>query len=149
MNEPAVRRAAADDARLIADVYLQSREDAGTAIPPGVHPPDDVRRYVREQLLAEYEVWLHGRDGVLALHDGDLHWLWVRPAAQGRGVGSALVAFAKARHPGGLALWVFASNTPAIRFYERHGFREVRRTDGDNEEHAPDVRMVWGDHPEG
>ena len=34
-------------------------------------------------------------------------------------------------------------------FYRRHGFTEVRRTDGaDNEEHVPDVRMVWGAHPE-
>jgi hypothetical protein len=37
----------------------------------------------------------------------------------------------------------------AQRFYAGHGFIEVRRTDGAaNEEHAPDIRMVWGGHSE-
>ena len=47
---------------------------------------------------------------------------------------------AKRERPQGLQLWAFQSNTGARRFYERHGFVEVRRTDGrDNEEGAPDV----------
>lgn len=54
-----------------------------------------------------------------------------------------LVALAKERRPAGLGLWVFASNTGAVRFYERHGFAVVGGTDGDNEEGAPDLRMQW------
>ena len=51
-----------------------------------------------------------------------------------------LLAVAKRERPDGLRLWTFASNTGAQRFYERHGFVAVRRTDGrDNEERAPDV----------
>ncbi len=47
-------------------------------------------------------------------------------------------------------LWTFQTNLPARRFYERHGFIAVRWTDGaSNEERAPDVRYVWGRHPEG
>ena len=42
-----------------------------------------------------------------------------------------------------MQLWAFQSNTGALRFYERHGFVAVEETDGDNEERAPDVRMVW------
>ena len=58
----------------------------------------------------------------------------------GRGIGSALLAVAKRERPQGLRLWAFQTNTGARRFYERHGFVEVRRTDGrDNEERAPDV----------
>ena len=60
-----------------------------------------------------------------------------------RGLGSRLVELARQRRPDGLALWVFASNTGAVRFYERHGFAVVGGTDGDNEEGAPDLRMVW------
>ena len=37
---------------------------------------------------------------------------------------------------------------PARAFYERHGWRAVRETDGENEEGAPDVRYVWGAHGE-
>jgi ribosomal protein S18 acetylase RimI-like enzyme len=60
-----------------------------------------------------------------------------------------LVDLAKDLRPGGLALWTFQSNVRAQAFYARHGFVEVRRTDGAaNEEKTPDVRMVWGLHPE-
>ena len=31
----------------------------------------------------------------------------------------------------------------AVSFYRRHGFEVVGRTDGDNEEGAPDLRMEW------
>ena len=71
--------------------------------------------------------------------------LYVDPAMTGRGVGTALVELAKRERPDGLRLWTFASNTGAQRFYERHGFVEVRRTDGrENEERAPDILYVWG-----
>ena len=148
-----IRRATPADAATVADVYLASRAGAGDAIPPGVHPPDDVRRFVAEVVVPTRETWLAtGPDGdalgVLVLDGDDLDWLWVRPEAQGNGVGSALLAHAQSRRPGGLALWVFTSNTPARAFYERHGWRAVRATDGDNEEGAPDVRYVWGGHPE-
>ena len=151
MQAPTIRRATAADADTIADVYLRSRAGAGDAIPPGIHPPDDVHRFVAEVVVVEREPWLAvDADGtalgVLVLEHDDLDWLWVVPEAQGRGVGTALLHHAQARRPGGLALWVFASNAPARRFYERHGWRAVRTTDGDNEEGAPDVRYVWGGH---
>ena len=46
--------------------------------------------------------------------------------------------------PAGLRLWTFESNLGAQRFYERHGFRPIERTAGDNEEGAPDILYVWG-----
>ncbi|CAA9412428.1 MAG: hypothetical protein AVDCRST_MAG35-1509, partial [uncultured Quadrisphaera sp.] len=50
----------------------------------------------------------------------------------------------------GLALWTFASNVAAQRFYERHGFVAGDRTDGSgNEERAPDVRYAWRPEPPG
>ena len=70
--------------------------------------------------------------------------LYVDPDGCGRGVGSAMVRLAKARYPDGLQLWTFASNIGARRFYERNGFAEVERTDGQgNEEGEPDVRYRW------
>jgi len=51
---------------------------------------------------------------------------------------------AKRERPHGLWLWTFVSNEGAQRFYERHGFAEVERTDGRaNEERAPDVLYAW------
>ena len=61
----------------------------------------------------------------------------------GQGIGSRLLERAKAERPDGLDLWTFQANTGARRFYERHGFVEVARTDGDNEEGEPDIRLRW------
>ncbi len=44
---------------------------------------------------------------------------------------------------GRLKLWTFQANEDARRFYIREGFREVRMTDGDNEEGLPDVMLEW------
>jgi len=120
-------------------------------MPPGIHPLDDVREHLRS-VLGQRDAWLayDGDDavGLLILEGDQLNWLFIRPEAQGRGIGTALIELAKRERPRGLALWVFEMNVPAQRFYERHGFVAVRRTDGDNEEGAPDIRYVWGDHSE-
>jgi GNAT superfamily N-acetyltransferase len=81
---------------------------------------------------------------VLALSDGWLDQLYLVPEWRGRGVGDRFVELAKQRQPAGLQLWTFQVNEPAQRFYERHGFVAVERTDGaTNEEREPDVRYVW------
>jgi GNAT superfamily N-acetyltransferase len=84
--------------------------------------------------------------GVLVL-DGDLvDQLYVAPEAQGRGVGSRLLALAKERRPEGLRLWVFVTNTAARAFYEARGFVVAGGTQGEgNEERAPDLLLAW--HP--
>jgi GNAT superfamily N-acetyltransferase len=86
---------------------------------------------------------------VLTLDGDDVDQLYVAPELVGQGIGSVLVDLAKDLRPGGLALWTFQTNLRAQAFYRRHGFQEVRRTDGSaNEERLPDVRMTWGNHPE-
>jgi chorismate mutase/GNAT superfamily N-acetyltransferase len=149
-----VRPATPEDADALATLYLDSREAAYPAVPPSVHPPDAVRRWWRARLDAApadaVDVWLAQRDdelvGLLLLERDWLHSLYVAPAMTGQGVGTVLLDVAKALRPTGLGLWVFQSNTIAQRFYRRHGFGEVRRTDGsENEEHAPDVEMAWPD----
>lgn len=145
---PSLRRADVADAEVAADVYLRSREAAGDALPPGVHPPHEVREYVAGVLLPTHECWLASVDGepagFLALDGSDLHWLWVVPEHQGTGIGSALLDLAKDRRPDGLELWVFTSNAPAQRFYARRGFTLLYETDGSgNEERSPDRRLAW------
>ena len=79
-----------------------------------------------------------------AVTDGWLEHLYVDPAAQGRGVGSALFAHAQALEPRGFRFWVFQRNTPALAFYAPHGCVEVGRTAGeDNAEREPDVWLRW------
>ena len=69
--------------------------------------------------------------------------LYVEPTLTGRGFGSELIGLAMRARPQGLRLWTFESNLGAQRFYERHGFRQMERTAGDNEDGAPDILYVW------
>jgi GNAT superfamily N-acetyltransferase len=73
---------------------------------------------------------------------GRLDQLFVRPDAQSRGVGTALLNLAKELCPGGLHLDTQQANAGARRFYERHGFRSgregVNRVNG-----QPNVEYIW------
>ena len=120
-----------------------------TYLPQDLHSDAETRQWNREIVFATQQVLVAEDDagevaGYLA-RDGDwLTHLYVRPGRQGQGVGATLLEAAKARSPDGLRLWVFQPNAGAIRFYERHGFRTVRETDGrDNEEKVPDLLMAW------
>lgn len=88
--------------------------------------------------------------GFLALDPADslVSSLYLTPEARGQGIGKALLDRAKAECPLGLGLWTFVANTGARRFYEREGFREVARTDGDNEEGLPDILFRWSPETE-
>ncbi len=155
-SEPALvlRPSTPDDADALAELLLASRAAAHPAVPRSVHPPDDVRRWFRARFEdPAAEVWQAEEDGVplglLLLEHDWVHSLYVAPGRTGEGIGSALLELARTLRPRGLGLWVFASNPRAQRFYARHGFVEVRRTDGSgpdgNEEGAPDVEMAWPD----
>lgn len=53
--------------------------------------------------------------------------LHVQVGLHRQGIGSALLALAKARSSGSLWLYTFARNLRACRFYEKHGFVVVAR----------------------
>jgi ribosomal protein S18 acetylase RimI-like enzyme len=116
--------------------------------------PDEHVERIAEMIREHDEVWTAEDEGrllgFLAIEHSTnldapvLERLYVEPADQSRGVGSALLDQAKALRPQRLYLWVFQKNTGAIRFYERHGFRLVKLTDGaENMEREPDALYAW------
>lgn len=141
------RRAEADDARAVADVWLRSRRASVPSIPSPVHSDDEVREWFATVVLPTRETWvIEDEGGVVALlvMEGDrVDQLYVDPAYLGCRLGSQLLELAKEHHPDGLHLWTFQANAGARRFYERHGFTAIATTDGDNEEAAPDIRYHW------
>lgn len=149
MTQPeiVIRRAVGRDAYPAADVWLRSY----SAALPTVHRPhtdQEVRAYFRDVVVPSFEMWVAIADrrvvGLLVLDGAMLSQLYLDPLWRGRGIGDRFVDLAKRRRPEGLELWTFQVNGPAQRFYERHGFVAVERTDGSgNEEHEPDVRYVW------
>jgi GNAT superfamily N-acetyltransferase len=147
-REIGLRRARLDEADELAELMFVVRQHNIGAIPPSVHPLDDMCRWMRAVAFTTYEIWVaDDRDrlvGFLALSRPDwLEHLYVHPASTGQGLGSRFVELAKQELGGAVQLWTFQSNTGAQRFYERHGFVPVEWTDGDNEERAPDVRYVF------
>jgi ribosomal protein S18 acetylase RimI-like enzyme len=144
----ALRRAGPADVDDLAALATAARRAAVPAMPPPVHTPEEDREWIARQVAGERDAWVAESGGELVgyilLEPGWLHSLYVRPGRTGRGIGGVLLDLAKALQPAGLQLWVFETNVGAQRFYRRHGFVEVERTDGaGNEEKAPDIRMAW------
>lgn len=141
------RRARHDEAPAVAEVWLRSRHTSIPAIPPPVHPDDEVREWFASVVLPNREVWVIELEGglvaMMVLLDEWVDALYMDPDWTGRGLGSMLVDVAKEQRPDGLDLWAFQSNVGALRFYERHGFVAIETTDGANEEGAPDVHYHW------
>lgn len=146
----ALRPAADADAGVVAEVYLRSFSWCyGGSEVKLVHPPDDVRRWVREELLPGHDVTVAVAAGAVvgfvATRPGWLSHLYVDPAFCGTGVGSRLFADAAARLGDTFDLWTFAVNERARRFYETRGMAAVEHGDGSgNEEGQPDVRYRHG-----
>ena len=136
-----------DDAEALTAVHLAARKGAAGAMPPSVHPDEDALPWVTGW-LAGNDVWVAEVDGepvgYASLTAEWLDGLFVAPDHAGRGIGGLLLDVVKATRPAGFALWVFASNVPARRFYAHRGLVELEHTDGSaNEERAPDIRMAW------
>jgi GNAT superfamily N-acetyltransferase len=145
------RRATEADACAAADLWLRARQAAIDVIPQPVHRDDEVRAWFASHVVRNTALWVTEGPpgalvGILVLDGPWLDQLYVEPTMTGRGIGASLVELAKRERPTGLRLWTFASNAGAQRFSERHGFVETRRADGDNEEGAPDILYVWGEH---
>ncbi|GAA1923711.1 GNAT family N-acetyltransferase [Streptantibioticus ferralitis] len=146
-DDVVLRRADDADALPAADVWLRSF----TAALPSVrcaHDDAEVRNWFSHVLVPQYETWVAVTEnsvvGLLVLNGEELKQLYLDPTWRGRGLGDRFISLAKQRQPDGLALWTFQINKAAQRFYERHGFIAVERTDGlRNEEREPDVRYVW------
>jgi GNAT superfamily N-acetyltransferase len=134
------------DGDALAGIFKAARDDAMSWLPV-LHSEAEDRRFFGG-VIDESEVLVARGDSgpvaFLALNEDLVEHLYVTPAAQRTGIGSALLEAAKERRPGGLRLWVFQRNHGARAFYARHGFAEIRSTDGsNNEELEPDVLLAW------
>jgi GNAT superfamily N-acetyltransferase len=139
-----IRRATPADAVAIGALFVRARDEMTYL--PRIPEPD--RPLLGGLFLGHADVWVAEGGGRVAgfagLSGNELTHLYVEPSAQNRGVGTRLLDHAKSLRPDRLELWVFQANEGARRFYERHGFRLVRLTDGaENMEREPDARYEW------
>jgi len=164
---PCIRRARADDAADVAQVYIDSWHDTY----PGVLPTPLLRAMTPKGQTARWlaTIRTHGREIVLVADterngivgmtslgpardvalgfDGEVYTLYVDPAFYGRGVGRALLegAFA-ALSKGGMTscvIWAHARNH-ARYFYEAMGGRLIaERTASMMGEPCPEAAFGW------
>jgi GNAT superfamily N-acetyltransferase len=150
MRETLIRRAGADDAAAVAEVFLRSFRAALPTVRLA-HTDDEVCKWFATVVVpdASRETWVAVSSdgsvvGMMVLGTDMLEQLYLLPEARGAGLGDRFIELAKAHRPDGLGLYAFQVNMPARRFYERHGFRAVEFGDGSgNEEREPDVRYAW------
>jgi ribosomal protein S18 acetylase RimI-like enzyme len=145
-NAVHIRLVQPNDTDEVADVYLSAI--GGMTYLPQLYTEDETRKFIRDVMLPNNEVWVAEEAeklvGFVGFGDGSLRHLWVRTDNQNQGVGTALLNVAKERCLDGLKLRVFQKNLGARRLYERHGFSLVELIDGDhNEEHEPEACYVW------
>jgi ribosomal protein S18 acetylase RimI-like enzyme len=138
-----VRRTTADDGERLREIRLEALERHPAAFSADLADakaltPEQWRANAvqRVTFFAEHDGAVvgmsgYGRDaGSKVKHGGNLYAMYVRKDARGTGAGDALVK-AVLDHAGReveqIRLTVEADNVPAIRLYERHGFRVVGR----------------------
>jgi GNAT superfamily N-acetyltransferase len=139
-----IRKAREDETDALASLFaLVMRADLPYL--PEIHTAQEDRDYFASVLYPSGDIWVAEAGELVAycaLPPGWIRHLFVHPAHQGRGLGTALLAKAKDTNRE-LQLWTFQKNARARAFYAKHGFVEVARTDGDNEEKEPDVLLRW------
>ena len=114
---------------------------------PVLHTAEEDLAFYSSVVFPRAEIWIVEHAGTvrgfIAFRDGWIDHLYIHPDHQRRGLGSSLLALAKASADS-LRLWTFQCNGGARRFYEGHGFRIQQETDGaTNDERQPDILYVW------
>ncbi len=123
-----IRRAELRDFPVLAELYLTVRRITFNWLPAETFHPDDFYRDTQGELL-----WLASADQEILgfasvyLQSAFLHSLYITPAAQGRGVGSALLAHVIRTTRGRMTLKCLILNRAAQAFYSAHGWTVIGR----------------------
>ncbi|WP_407291442.1 N-acetyltransferase [Stutzerimonas zhaodongensis] len=100
---------------------------------------------MRDTYLPASQTWVYEREGSIqgfvSLVDQVLAAIFVLPAVQGSGIGSALIEHAKTQRDY-LQLNVYTENTASIAFYRRHGFESLADGYDEHTGHA-EMTMAW------
>lgn len=144
-----IRTMAAAETDAVADLWYRTGRAAYWYLPNWQALTLDVARQVfRKHIAGRSAVFVAenadgGIVGYLALDGSYVDRLYVDPAHQGHGVGTALLEHARRLSPQGLELHTHQQNIAARAFYERHGFVAVRFGTSPPPESAPDVEYHW------
>lgn len=142
-----IRKAEAKDIPDVAAVFIASQADALPYVAK-LHTPEETFRFIADNVFSSCEVWVATEGGriigMMAINRSHIDHLYLQPGFYRRGIGTKLLNHAKRYRPSGLTLYAFQENVRACTFYRNHGFRELERGDGsDNEAGMPDILFEW------
>ncbi len=103
--------------------------------------------YFRSRVLKDNRVWVvevdHQPVAFMAMNKDFVDQLYIHPDFQWRGIGKALLNFAREQSPHHLWLYTLQVNVNARAFYEKNGFVAERFGVSPPPESEPDVEYHW------
>lgn len=139
-----IRIAVQDDYSHLIDIWLEASIKAHHFIDSSFWI--NSAQKMKDIYLPSSKTWIledesNSIKGFLSVVDDHIAALFISPAHQGEGYGSALLQFIKTKCDQ-LSLNVYALNEQAIHFYQKHGFRITEEMLDENTG-ATDCRMEW------
>ena len=105
------------------------------------------RDYFRDHILKNNQVWVveaaQQPVAFMAINEDFIDQLYIDPGHQRRGVGRALLNFARERSPDHVWLYTLQINVGARAFYEKNGFVAEKFGISPPPENEPDVEYHW------
>lgn len=103
--------------------------------------------YFRNHILITNQVWVVELDqrpvAFMAINNDFIDHLYIHPDYQRRGIGKALLEFAREKSPEHLWLYTLQVNANARAFYEKNGFIAEKFGTSPPPENEPDVEYHW------
>ena len=139
-----IRKFESRDLDAVTQIWLHGNLDAHAFIPASFWT--EHFEMVRN-LLPQAELYVHENettqqiDGFIGLTENHIEGIFVAKAARSKGIGKALLDYAKSRKPR-LDLSVYQKNERALAFYRREQFA-VHSEGIDEDTNEAEIQMLW------
>ena len=139
-----IRKFESWDLDAVMQIWLQANLDAHAFIPASFW---EAHFEMVRDMLPQAELYVHENeatrqiDGFIGLKENHIEGIFVAKAARSKGIGKALLGYAKSRKPR-LDLSVYQKNERALAFYRREQFA-VHSEGIDEDTNEAEIQMLW------
>ena len=139
-----IRKFETQDLDAVMQIWLHGNLDAHAFIPASFWT--EHFEMVRD-LLPQAELYVHENEvprqigGFIGLTENHIEGIFVAKAARSKGIGKALLDYAKSRRPR-LTLGVYQKNERALAFYRREQFA-IHSEGIDEDTNEAEIQMLW------